>query len=126
MKLVALTSKCLKYTDGEVLFSENEHPDFVYLVLTGKVEIFSGDGTSIVRGENSLIGETAVFCNRPRLASVRAKGEVQVLQIEKNMFLRLVTRNPDVALDVMRQLNEKLLEVHRDNVNLRMQLGMQQ
>jgi CRP-like cAMP-binding protein len=44
---------------------------------------------------------------------VRAKGALQVLRITDEMFLKLVTENPEVALEVMRQLSDKLTVTHR-------------
>ena len=50
----------------------------------------------------------AVLRNAPRVATVRAKGRVRVLRIEGDMFLRMVTEDPEVALGVMRMLSDKI------------------
>ncbi|MEH6627393.1 MAG: Crp/Fnr family transcriptional regulator [Motiliproteus sp.] len=119
LKLLAFTSKLIEYQNGETLFHIDDPADSVYLVMRGNVEILldSTDGASaaIVRGENSLIGEMAVISKQGRTASVRAKGAATVLRIEDDVFLQLLTVNPDVALDVMRQLSDKLTEAHKTN-----------
>ena len=46
--------------------------------------------------------------NGPRTVTVRAQGEVRALKIAASMFMRLVSENPEVALDVMRDLCERL------------------
>ena len=51
----------------------------------------------------------AVICNLPRTATVCARGPLKVLKIEGDVFLRLVTGNPDAALGVMRVLAERLM-----------------
>ncbi len=63
--------------------------------------------------ENQLFGELAVLTNVPRTATLRASGRLEALRITKEVFLQLVTENPEVALDVMRQLSEKLTLSHR-------------
>ena len=59
-------------------------------------------------GKNWLVGELAVFLNEPRTATVRANGELRVLRIDADVFLRIVSENPEVALNVMRILSDKL------------------
>lgn len=126
LKLLAFTSKLVNYNSGEMLFFVDDAPDSVYLVLSGEVEILSDSDadSAIVRGENALIGEMAVISGQRRSASVRAKNDVTVLRIEGDVFLQLLTGSPDVALDVMRQLNHKLLEAHQANEQLHAQLNI--
>ena len=127
LKLLAFTSKLVEYDDGDILFHVDDPADSVYLVMEGQVEILvdsdSEDSSSIVRGEDSLIGEMAVISNQGRSASVRAKGTVTVLRIEDDVFLQLLTGNPEVALDVMRQLSDKLTEAHHANERLQYRLN---
>jgi len=66
-----------------------------------------------VLGPNELVGEMGVLAKAPRSATIRARGQVQALRIEADMFLELLAENPDVALDVMRQLSEKLARAHK-------------
>jgi CRP-like cAMP-binding protein len=49
-----------------------------------------------------------VILNLPRNASIVAKDKVQTLKIPANRFIKLVTENPDAALEVMRQLSKKI------------------
>jgi CRP-like cAMP-binding protein len=62
-------------------------------------------------GSHELFGEMAVICNLPRTANVRARGPLKVLEVEGDVFLQLVTSNPDAALGVMRILVERLRRV---------------
>ncbi|OMH39738.1 cyclic nucleotide-binding domain-containing protein [Motiliproteus sp. MSK22-1] len=127
LKLLAFTSKLVEYDDGDILFHADDPADSVYLVMEGQVEILvdsdNGSSSSIVRGEDSLIGEMAVISSQGRSASVRAKGPLTVLRIEDDVFLQLLTGNPEVALDVMRQLSDKLTEAHHANECLQHRLN---
>jgi len=57
---------------------------------------------------NELTGEMGVIRNRPRGATVRAKTPVRALRISSEVFLGLITENPQCALDVMRQLSARV------------------
>ena len=46
LKLLAFTSKLVEYNDGDMLFFAEDPPDYVYLVLSGEVEILSRVGRS--------------------------------------------------------------------------------
>ncbi|WP_207062765.1 Crp/Fnr family transcriptional regulator [Motiliproteus sp. SC1-56] len=126
LKLLAFTSRLVQYEDREALFHVGDPADSVYLVMEGEVEILAetegGETTTLVRGENALIGEMAVISKQERSASVRARGNVLVLRIEDDVFLQLLTGNAEVALDVMRQLSDKLAEAHHANEQLQNQL----
>lgn len=112
LKLLAFSSASLALGDGEVLICAGEPADAVYIVASGDAEVIVGSGHEEVRigvfGKNWLVGELAVFLNEPRTATVRAVGELRVLRIGAEVFLRIVSENPEVALNVMRILSDKL------------------
>lgn len=122
LKLLAFTSPLQQCPMGEILIRVDDPPDCVYLVMAGELEILSrtscGRESSIVRKRGDLIGEIAVLSRTRRTASVKALSEATVLRIEADAFIELVTTNPDVALDVMRQLSDKLAEAVHDNESL--------
>ena len=117
LKLMAFTSEAVTFQGGQILFHVNDPTDCVYVIMDGEVEILaeSEDGELfpvVTRGRNELIGEMAVLNNAPRSATLRANGVVKTLRISNDTFLKLLSENPDVALDVMRQLSDKLLQSH--------------
>jgi len=112
LKLLAFTSRALTFAPAESLVRVGEQSDSVYLILDGTVDVLGSTGQDEfligTLGPNALIGEMGVLMNGPRTVTVRAKGEVRVLKIAASMFVRLLSENPEVALDVMRQLCERL------------------
>ena len=117
LKLLAFTSESTTFEDGEVLFHAGDPADCAYLIMEGEVDILAetdaGEYVVATLGKNRLFGELGIFNNAPRNATLRAKGHLEALRIADDMFLRLVTENPEVALDVMRQLSEKLNFSHK-------------
>lgn len=112
-KLLAFSSAYLTFEAGELLVHQGEPADSVYIIKSGEVEIIlrCQDQEIIIGrlGHHQLFGELAVLLNRPRMASIRAIGQVIVLKIDADVFLRLITENAEGALAVMRSLCEKLL-----------------
>ncbi|GGB95152.1 cyclic nucleotide-binding protein [Marinobacterium zhoushanense] len=126
LKLLAFTSELLSCRKDEILIKVNDPSDCVYLVMDGELEILSktdcGRSSSIVRKRGDLIGEIAVLSKTRRTASVKALCDTVVMKIDEGVFLDLVTANPTVALDVMRQLSNKLAEAVHSNDVLRVRL----
>jgi len=117
LKLLAFTSEALTYSDGQILFRQQQASKSAYVIMEGEVEILTerGDGELIpllTRGRNELIGEMAALSNAPRTATIRAKGPVRVLRIPNEQFIKIISENPQVALGVMRELSDKLARSH--------------
>jgi len=112
LKLLAFTSRALKFAPGEYLMRRGEAADSAYLILDGEAEVIGetseGEFVVGVLRSNDLTGEMGVIRNLPRGASVRAKTRVRALRIASEVFLGLITENPECALDVMRQLSARI------------------
>ena len=117
LKLLAFTSELVTYEHGDLLFQQGDNADSAYLIVDGEAEILSEAGSGpVVVGvlvKNELVGEMGVLTNSPRSASIRAKDGLKTLKIDGEVFVKLITENPTVALDVMRQLSDKLARTHR-------------
>lgn len=126
LKLLAFTSECLSYDDGEVLFNAGDPADCAYVIMDGNAEVMadtgSGDVVAVTLNQNDLFGEMAILSHAPRSATVRAKGLMRALRISADAFVKLLTDNPDVSLDVMRQLSDKLARSHRQFEELQSKL----
>lgn len=112
LKLVAFTSRALRFAPGEIVLQAGEPSDCTLLILEGTVEFVgqTGQGEFIIgtAGQHQMIGEMGVLMGVPRTVTVRARDDVRVLRISAQVFLRLLSENPEVALDMMRTLCERL------------------
>ncbi|MCY4285378.1 MAG: Crp/Fnr family transcriptional regulator [Thiotrichales bacterium] len=126
LKLLAFTSELCTFDPSEVLFEAGDAPDSAYVIMEGAVEIVAetetGSVVEGVLGTNELFGELGVLTNSPRSATIRAQDRLVALRITDEMFLKLLAENPAVALDVMRQLSEKLVRSHEQFVALQKRL----
>ena len=112
LKLLAFSSDRVSYGAGEVLFRQGDAGDAAYVILAGTAEILVDSAQGPIRvaelGENSIIGEIAILCNAARTATVKAETPVETLRIRKEQFLKLLTDFPEVMIEVMRVLAERL------------------
>jgi hypothetical protein len=107
--------------DGQVLFSEGDPADSVFRVLRGTVDILRElDGEPILLGTvgpGQFIGEMGVLENRPRNASARAAGEVEVEILSPSEFLDNMASSPRAARELIQRLSQRLREADDRIVN---------
>jgi CRP-like cAMP-binding protein len=113
LKLIAYTAEVLCFEPGEVIVQQGDPADAVYVISEGEAEVWlSGRDGQTLRlgsmGRHSLLGEIAVLCKGRRTATVRAKDRVVTLKIAANVFLDLVRQSPDIGMQVMTILAERL------------------
>ena len=77
-----------KYEDGQIIFKENSSGDWVYVVISGSVEIFKmiGDKKLVIEvlREGEVFGEMSFIGEAKRTATVKAIGETTVGIIDRD------------------------------------------
>jgi CRP/FNR family transcriptional regulator, cyclic AMP receptor protein len=120
LKLMAFTSERLSFAAGQALFREGDPGDAAYLILTGSVDVQlatpGGQITVAHLEQDAFVGEMAILCEVPRTASVVAAEAVDALKIKKETFFQLLKDVPQMALEIMRELAQRL---HHTNEELR-------
>jgi HEAT repeat protein len=96
------------FAEGDLIAVEGELGDTTYVIVDGEVDVVAGDRMLAVRGTGDVIGEMSVISSRPRVASLRAKSNVRVLEIHKPAFEAILRERPETALALMRVLCERL------------------
>jgi len=113
LKLLAFTSEHLEFQPGEALCRQGEPGDAAFIVLDGAAEVVvrSDQGAMKVAtiGKYDIVGEIAILCNVPRTASVVATAPLVALRVSKDGFFNLVTQFPQVGVEVMQELAQRLL-----------------
>ena len=114
LKLLAFTSHWLEFQPGEELFHQGEPGDSAYIVTRGTVEILAetdaGPVLVATRSENEVIGEMAILCDTARTATIRARDNVCTLHVSKDVFVQLVKGSPEIAVEIIRTLANRLEE----------------
>ena len=112
LKLLAFTSTRASFKPGQELFHQGDEGDAAYLILSGEADVVadtpSGEVPVATVGQNAIIGEIAILCEVPRTATVRAASRLETLKIEKEHFVRLIREFPDMSVEIMRVLGQRL------------------
>lgn len=119
LKLLAFTSERISYVDGDVLFRQGDAGDAAFVIITGEAEVSidTDKGPLVVARlrDHDFVGEIAILCDVPRTATVTACSTVEALRITKDLFFRLVKEFPEIAIEVMRELAQRV-----ENTNTRL------
>ena len=100
------------YAAGALLCREGEVSDRVGRLLSGEIEVFKRHAGqeiaigTIRRGE--FFGEMGVLEGRPRSATLRAVDAVSVEYMSPEQFLRRVSADPALALDLLVRMSRRL------------------
>jgi CRP/FNR family transcriptional regulator, cyclic AMP receptor protein len=112
LKLLAFTSERLTFASGQELFHQGDVGDKAYIVMNGEAEVLVDSPQGMIGvarlGKNALIGEIAILIDVPRTATVRAVSELTTLAISKDLFIRMVTEFPEMAIEILRELAHRL------------------
>jgi CRP-like cAMP-binding protein len=120
LKLLAFTSERVAYEPGQELFHQGDDGDAAYIIIGGEADIIietdNGPFTVATFKRNDIVGEIAILCDVPRTATVLVKDKLETLVISKELFYRLVMEFPQIAVEIMRELAQRL---ERMNAQLR-------
>ena len=112
LKLLAFTSERLTFPPGQDLFRQGDIGDAAYVIVSGDADVIinmpSGPLTVARVGKNAFIGEIAILIDVPRTATISAITELETLKISKDLFFRLITEFPAMAIEIMRELARRL------------------
>src|SRR5215469_1563950 len=79
----------------------------MYVVLEGEVDIHAA-GQQTVGGPGTIFGEMALIDDAPRSATVIAKTDCRLLELDRRRFESLVSETPYFALEVMHVMADRL------------------
>lgn len=112
LKLLAFTSERMSFRADAILFEEGDVGNSAYIIMEGQAEVViaTNAGPRVIAkvGKNDFVGEIAILCDVPRTATVRAVTPLTTLCITKDLFFRLVTEFPQMAVEIMRVLAQRL------------------
>ncbi len=112
LKLMAFASQRLTFKSGQALFHQGDAGDSAYIIVDGTADVLvnTPDGQLKVAtfARNDITGEIAILCDVPRTASVVATSKLITLKITKELFFRMVTDFPDMGVEIMRVLAQRL------------------
>lgn len=116
------------YKKGDRIFLEGEVPKGLFFIFKGSVKISKSDmeGKELIvrlakRGD--VIGYRALLCNDNYHASAIALEEVYLCFVSKDIYLKLLQKNPDNIFQIIGKLSSDLMKaeermLHIANMNV--------
>jgi potassium-dependent mechanosensitive channel len=100
----------------EILFEEGEPGDSFYIILAGRVEVYSDrvNKQLAILGPGQFLGELSLILGVPRTASVRALEHCRLFVIHQPGFETLLAENPQLGDAIMEELAH-----HQEELRLR-------
>jgi len=111
-ELIAHSNLCA-YRAPSIIFHQGDRSDAVYVVLKGRVQVFSesSDGNLVlhrVLEQAHMFGEMGPLDQRPRIASARPAPQADLLAIPGSKFVGLLEQHAHAALGLAKMLAERL------------------
>jgi CRP-like cAMP-binding protein len=99
------------YPKGAVLFEKGDVGDSMYIILSGRVRVYTRDAQNdeiTIRYLSEMFGEFAMLDQKPRSAAVAAADDLEVLVLHRSDFNAFLRERPLVGLSMMRSLVERV------------------
>ena len=103
------------YSEGEVIARQGETGDAMFIIVDREVSVLAEPEPGVseelaLRGPGEYVGEMSIISQEPRMASLRAAGDVRILCIGQKEFEGIIRERPETSLAVMRELIVRLKE----------------
>ncbi|NJD57287.1 MAG: cyclic nucleotide-binding domain-containing protein [Nitrospirae bacterium] len=100
------------YASGEIIFSEGEKGEVMYVIQAGKVNIMkntpSGELTLATLDSGDIFGEMALFDKMPRSATAKALGNARILSIDKKKLFSTISHDPTLVFKMLETMSKRI------------------
>ena len=122
IKKIVLNGNVLNFRKGDILIREKQQNHGLFIILTGKVEVFlpeTANGATKIRATRAklarlssgdCIGEYSLIDNNPASASVLAIEPCEVFEISKENFEVLIDENDRMGKKIYRNMLDVLVK----------------
>ncbi len=105
--------KQVQLSEGEVLFKKGDIGKSLYVLISGKIEVFDDETHICFLAPGEMLGEMAVITQNARSASVRAVEECVLLDLDLNIIYRFIPSIVAIKLltNIIFTLSERLTSI---------------
>ena len=111
LKLMCFASERITYKEGQSLFEQGDVGDAAFIIVDGSADVIVTRDTPMVVaqvGKDDIVGEIAILMGIPRTATVTTTSELTALKVTKDLFFRMITDFPEMGVEIMRVLAQRL------------------
>lgn len=120
LRAVAQVAEEASYEAGQLIITEGEQSDALYVVVSGRVAVQRRKHAETERtltelatlGPQEYFGEMSLFDEEPGSADVAALVPTQVLLVRRAPLFALLERQPALAMDLFRVLSRRLRQAN--------------
>jgi len=94
--------------NGAVLTRQGASGDLAYVIARGRAEVNRNGRTLAMLGPGDVVGELSLIDGEPRSATVVARTDLAVLEIDGGDLRRLLKRAPSVMRKLLEALSQRL------------------
>ncbi len=101
-----------RFREGEIVFRQGDPADRLYAIGRGEAEVVREDpatGETVLArlGPGEFFGEMGILANAPRMATVRAATDLEVLSIHRAYFGQLYAYMPTVREGILAEYRRR-------------------
>jgi CRP-like cAMP-binding protein len=96
-----------EYGAGDVVVQKNEPGDSLFVILGGSARVRGKPAARRLR-TGDYFGELGLLHGAPRSATVVAAGELHVMKLPRDAFLRIARREPEIVLELLDTLGTQI------------------
>jgi CRP-like cAMP-binding protein len=95
------------------VLQQGDPADSFHLVLSGKARVVGKPRARILR-TGDYFGEMALIDGAPRSATIAADEELRTMRIPRKPFMRLVAREPSIAMALLAELAGRVRRLEKE------------
>lgn len=110
--------KLVRMLKEAVIMTEGERGETMYLIKLGRVSVWVKDKTGVEKkaaelSEGDFFGEIALATTRPRVATVRAETNVELVEFSRPLIKDVLARYPSIKDVLERVIKERVVDAFR-------------
>jgi CRP/FNR family cyclic AMP-dependent transcriptional regulator len=98
----------VRFNEGQIIFRQGAQGAMMYVILNGRVKV-SIEGAVVDKvGQGGVFGEMALVDQGARAATATAETDVEMIALNRNIFLNLVKSNPEFGASLLGAVAERV------------------
>lgn len=102
--------KLIELAPGEALFHRGDVAVSMYVVAEGELTVEGSTRHVETVGPGTFLGEIALITDLPRSATARARTDVQLLEIDRDLLRTTAAESPEVVTALLRFVRSQLVD----------------
>ena len=116
LKLLSFSANALRLRDGDVLYEAETPTDSAFVLRRGTLGLIKKDEREphTVVEQGDLLGGRALLSLAKRPSRAIAQGDVEVLELKREDFMRMLGEYPDLVAMLQERLSRNLRQLNTD------------